>query len=63
MAKAGGRVHPGKRKADPMMTKNGKPRLKPLNLTQLEALFEKSSVKKFKAKIRDRIQLLKTRVK
>jgi len=62
MAKAGSRVHPGKRKADPMNTKNGRPRLGPLNVKQLEQLFEKTSVKKFKAKIRDRIAVLKARM-
>ncbi len=28
------RVHPGKRKGDPMLTRNGKPRLGPLNIRQ-----------------------------
>ena len=45
------KVHPGKRHANPMMTKNGKPRLGPLNLKQLETLLEKTSAKKVKAKI------------
>ena len=52
MAQPGqGRIHPGRRKANPMMTKNGKPRLGPLNLKQLSALLEKTSAKKVKAKI------------
>jgi len=52
MAQPGqGRIHPGRRKANPMMTKNGKPRLGPLNLKQLTELSEKTSVKKVKAKI------------
>jgi hypothetical protein len=52
MAQPGqGRIHPGRRKANPMMTKNGKPRLGPLNLKQLTDLLEKTSVKKVKAKI------------
>lgn len=52
MAQPGqGRIHPGRRKANPMMTKNGKPRLGPLNLKQLTELLEKTSVKKVKAKI------------
>lgn len=45
------RIHPGKRKANPMLTKNGKPRLGPLNLTQLGNLLEKTQQKKNKAKI------------
>jgi hypothetical protein len=45
------RIHPGKRKADPMMTRNGKPRLGSLNIKQLEELKEKSQQKKNKAKI------------
>jgi hypothetical protein len=45
------RVHPGKRKANPMLTRNGKPRLGPLNLKQLEELKEKTQQKKNKAKI------------
>jgi len=51
MAGPSGRVHPGKRKANPMLTKNGKPRLGPLNLKQLEELREKTQQKKNKAKI------------
>ena len=52
MAQPGqGKVHPGKRRANPMLTKNGKTRLGPLNLKQLTELFEKTSVKKVKAKI------------
>ena len=45
------RVHPGKRKANPMLTRNGKPRLGSLNLKQLEELKEKTQQKKNKAKI------------
>ena len=51
MAGPTGRVHPGRRKANPMLTRNGKPRLSPLNLKQLEELKEKSQQKKNKAKI------------
>lgn len=51
MAGATGRVHPGRRKANPMLTRNGKPRLGPLNLKQLEELKEKTQQKKNKAKI------------
>ena len=45
------KVHPGKRKGDPMMTRNGKPRLRPLNITQLTALIDKTQRKKDKSKI------------
>jgi hypothetical protein len=45
------RVHPGKRKGNPMLTRNGKTRLGPLNLKQLEELKEKTQQKKNKAKI------------
>jgi hypothetical protein len=45
------RVHPGKRHNNPMTHKNGKPRLKPLNITQLTALVDKTQRKKDKAKI------------
>jgi len=51
MAGPTGRVHPGRRKANPMLTRNGKPRLGPLNLKQLEDLKEKTQQKKTKAKI------------
>ena len=39
------------RVANPMLTKNGKQRLGPLNLTQLTAMLEKSSKPKEKAKL------------
>jgi hypothetical protein len=45
------RVHPGKRKGDPMLTRNGKPRLGPLNVAQLTELMEKTQQKKTKIKI------------
>jgi len=45
------KVHPGKRHNNPMVHKNGKPRLKPLNITQLTALVDKTQRKKDKAKI------------
>ena len=51
MAGPTARVHPGKRKANPMLTRNGKPRLGPLNLKQLEELKEKTLQKKNKVKI------------
>jgi hypothetical protein len=51
MAGASARVHPGKRKGNPMLYKNGKPRLRPLNITQLTALIDKTQRKKDRAKI------------
>lgn len=52
MTQAGqGKIHPGRRKANPMITKSGKTKLGPLNLKQLTELLEKTSAKKVKAKI------------
>jgi hypothetical protein len=48
------------RKADPMRTKNGNPRLGPLNVAQLEKLLT-SARKKNQAKIQRRIGVLKGR--
>jgi hypothetical protein len=45
------KVHPGKRKGNPMLTKNGRPRLGPLNVKQLVSLLDKTQQKKNKAKI------------
>ena len=49
------------KKGNPMTTRTGKPRLGPLNLTQLQALLEKSSKKKDQAKIRNRIAVVESR--
>ena len=49
------------KKANPMQTKTGKPRLGPLNLNQLKALLEKTSKKKEKIKIANRIKVLESR--
>ena len=49
------------KKANPMQTRTGKPRLGPLNVTQLQALFDKSSKKKDRAKIQNRINTLVNR--
>ena len=46
------------KKANPMTTRTGKPRLGPLNLKQLESLKEKTQQKKIKAKIQNRINIL-----
>ena len=48
------------RKGDPMRTKNGKERLGPLNVAQLEKLLS-SARKKHVAKIQRRINVLKSR--
>ena len=48
------------RKADPMRTKNGNPRLGPLNVEQLEKLLT-SARKKNQAKIIRRIAVMKSR--
>jgi hypothetical protein len=45
------KVHPGKRKGNSMLTRNGRPRLGPLNVKQLVALLDKTSAVKTKAKI------------
>ena len=45
------KVHPGRRKANPMLTKNGRPRLGPLNVKQLASLLDKTQANKTKAKI------------
>jgi len=56
------RVHPGKRKGDPMLTRNGKPRLGPLNVLQLTELMEKTQQKKTKIKISREIARKQARV-
>jgi hypothetical protein len=48
------------RKADPMRTKNGKERLGPLNVAQLEKLLSNSR-KKTAPKIQRRIAVMKSR--
>jgi len=45
------RVHPGKRHNNPLQYKSGKTRLRPLNITQLTALIDKTQRKKDKSKI------------
>ena len=49
------------KKANPMQTRTGKPRLGPLNLTQLNTLLEKTAKKKDKAKIQNRIAVVESR--
>ena len=51
------------RKADPMKTKTGKPRLGPLNLVQLNDMLTKSNSAKQKSKVRNRISQLEHRSK
>lgn len=47
-----GRIHPGKRKANPDFTKNQKPRIKGWSLTKLKEALEKSVTKKTAARFR-----------
>jgi len=49
------------RVADPNKTKNGRPRLGPLNFTQLETMLDRSSKPKERAKIQRRMNLLTKR--
>jgi hypothetical protein len=52
MAQPGNKqVHKSRRHNNPMVYKSGKPRLRPLNLTQLSALLEKTQRRKDQAKI------------
>ena len=51
------------RVANPMLTKNGKARLGPLNLEQLKTMLEKSSKPKEKSKIQSRVRILEARIK
>jgi len=44
------RIHPGKRKANPLLTKNGKPRLIVQSINQLKALIEKDQRGRDRAK-------------
>jgi hypothetical protein len=46
---------------DPMKHKGGKPRLGPLNVTQLEAMLKSVSRPKDKSKIQNRLRELKSR--
>lgn len=56
------KVHPGKRKGDPMLTRNGKPRLGPLNIRQLTAMLDKTQREKDKSKISREIARKQARV-
>jgi hypothetical protein len=49
------KIHPGKRKSSPMVTKTGKAKLGHLNFTQLEELLNKSTKPKEKVKIQNHI--------
>lgn len=52
MAQPGNKqVHKSRRHNNPMTYKSGKPRLRTLNVTQLNALVEKTATKKEKSKI------------
>jgi hypothetical protein len=52
MAQPGNKqVHKSRRHNNPMVYKSGKPRLRPLNLTQLSTLLEKTQRRKDQSKI------------
>lgn len=51
MATQGPRVHKSRRHNNPMLYKSGKPRLRTLNVAQLTALVEKTTIKKERSKI------------
>ena len=51
------------RTADPKLTRNGRPRLKLLNLAQAKTALEKAGRGRDKNKIRNRIVLLENRAK
>lgn len=51
-----GRIHPGKRKANPDATKNGKPRIKGWSKAKLEDAMEKASRNKDRARYSNEIQ-------
>lgn len=56
MAQPGNKaVHKSKRHNNPMTYKSGKPRLRTLNVSQLEALVAKTQVKKEASKIKREI--------
>lgn len=48
-------------KRDPLKTRNGRTKLKPLSLAQLQQMMESSSRKKEKHKIGNRIKVLLSR--
>ena len=50
------RIHPGKRKANPEATKNGKPRIKGWSKSRLEDAIEKAVRNKEKARYRIEIE-------
>ena len=52
MAGPTGRIHPGRRKANPEATKNGKTRIKGWSKARLEEALEKASRNKEKARYR-----------
>jgi hypothetical protein len=56
-------VSKSRRRANPALTKNGKPRLKLLNLAQANSLLEKTQRARDKGKIRNRILVLEKRAR
>lgn len=55
MAGPSTKVHPGRRHQNPMLTRNGKTRLGPLNIKQLTELLGKTQQKKTQRKISNEI--------
>lgn len=51
------------RTANPKLTRNGRPRLKPLNLAQVKELLEKTGRPRDKLKISNRIKVLEKRLR
>jgi hypothetical protein len=51
------------RTANPKLTRNGRPRLKPLNLAQVKELLEKTGRPRDKSKIRNRLKVLEKRLR
>ena len=51
------------RTANPKLTRNGRPRLKPLNLAQVKELLEKTSRPRNRLKISNRLKVLQKRLK
>jgi hypothetical protein len=50
------------KKANPMLTRNGKPRLGPLTITQLKEMASKAQRGKDRARYENRIRVLETKL-
>lgn len=56
-------VSKSRRRANPALTKNGRPRLKLLNLAQAQELLDKTQRPRDKSKIRSRVCVLAKRIR